>query len=170
MLPPIFRGEIDHVPLMVSVWLRGLEDIEENLLAWTEGLSDEGLWWQPEPDFNTMGGLIKHMLGSSERLLAYAQGQTLSDAVRAAAKDELRPSGETVAELLTIAKTKLANVALGLKTFSETDLARVEHVGQKAIPVQVAFILHHLIEHAQLHMGQLILMRKLWNKQLESRL
>lgn len=164
MLPPIFRGEIDDVPLMVSVWLRGLDDVEESLGRWTDGLSDEGLWWQPGAELNSIGGLMKHMLGASERLLLYAQGQGVSEAVRAAAAEELAPSGESVAELQAAAKASLAGVSEALKLFSEADLNTVQQVGQQAIPVKVAFILHHLVEHAQLHMGQVMLLRKLWDK------
>jgi uncharacterized damage-inducible protein DinB len=165
MLPPIFRGEIADVPLMVSVWLRGLEDIEESLTQWTKELTNEGLWWQPEPELNSIGGLIKHMLGASERLLHYAQGQGVSEAMRATAATELQASDETVSDLLAEAQSSLAGISDALKQFSETDLNTMQAVGQKKVPCKVAFILHHLVEHAQLHMGQIMLIRKLWDKQ-----
>ncbi|WP_243664756.1 DinB family protein, partial [Rhodothermus marinus] len=48
------------------------------------------------------------------------------------------------------------------RALSEAELDAVRPVGRRRLPVRRATILHHLIEHAAHHSGQLILLVRLY--------
>lgn len=162
--PPYLRGAVGDEPLTVSAWLRGLEDVRETLERWAGGLPPEGFWWTPGPPLNSVGGLLRHIAGASERLLAYALGEE-TEALRRSAAEELRASEEAPEALLGEALRVLAAVEARLGRLEPAQLEAVRPVGRAAVPAQAAFILHHLVEHAQHHAGQVIVMRKLWELQ-----
>ncbi len=152
---------------MVSVWLRSLEEVEETVLKWSAGLESEGFWWTPGADVNSIGGLVRHIGGASERLMRYAQGQPIPEELRRSGAQELSAASERPEVVLDAFYGSLSSIKAEMSDLTPEALQALHPVGRAAVPTKAAFILHHLIEHAQHHAGQLIVMRKLWNLRAE---
>lgn len=112
---------------------------------------------------NPIGGLVRHIAGSSERLLCYALGQPLSEHLRGMVGNELTTTKEPPEQVLSEFAEALGRIREGLRQLQPADLEAVRLVGRKEVPVKAAFILAHLVEHANHHTGQIIVTRKLWN-------
>jgi uncharacterized damage-inducible protein DinB len=161
--PPFLRGEVPGEALIVSAWLRGLEEVAETAHRWTEGLSPEGFWWTPAPGVNPVGALLRHIGGASVRLHAYALGKDVPEAFRRTVAEDLQATGAAPESVLEEFRTALTLVTDGLRGLDGAALEAVRPVGRAQVPAKAAFILHHLVEHAQHHAGQVILTRKLWD-------
>ncbi len=162
MLPSYLRGEVDGAPLVVSTYLRGLEWTEETVNTWAE-VPTEGFWWVPGAEMNPIGGLVRHISGSSERLLCYALGQPLSDHLKGMVGNELKATREPPGQMLGEFAGTLERIREVLRKLQPAGLETVRLVGRKEVPVKAAFILAHLVEHANHHAGQIIVTHKLWN-------
>jgi uncharacterized damage-inducible protein DinB len=170
MLPPFLRGPVGDLPPIVSAWLRGLEEVEECVRRWTADLDSEAFWWTASPELNPIGGVVRHIARSSRRLLAYALDCPLPADLETAplGAEEFQPMGQSAQEVRAEFEQAWQEVRSAYERLSEEDLLRTVYVGRRRLPVQAVFVLHHLVEHAQHHAGQLILLRKLWNARLES--
>lgn len=162
--PPFLRGCIDGAGLLPSAWWRGLEEVREMADRWAGDLGREAFWWAPGPEMNPIGGLLRHIAGSSLRLLCYAVGEPVPDELRARAREELKPSPEVEpGQVLRQFHEEMARVQERIRGLTDAELAAQRVVGRQQVPAEAGFILHHLVEHAQHHMGQVIVLRKLWN-------
>lgn len=159
-LAPFLRGEIEGVHWLVSVWLRNLEEVEETVQKWVTGLTPEGFWWVPAPQANPIGGLVRHIGGSSYRLLLRGTGQEIPEALRIRPAEEMAPSGRAPEEVLAEFAQNLKQVREGLQALRDEDLMRTVQVGPH--PVKAVYVLDHIAAHAQHHAGQVITTRKLW--------
>lgn len=162
-MDPFLLGDIEGTTPLTSAWLRGLEGVDGILSRWAEGLEPAGFWWVPAAGVNPIGGLVRHIGGSSARLLRYATGEPLPEALQAGGKVELAPTGEDAEQVLADCRAHLLEVSTTLRRLSPADLDVVREVGRKKLPVRAVSILHHLMEHAHEHAGQIIVMRKLWD-------
>ncbi|MCS7083313.1 MAG: DinB family protein [Bacteroidetes bacterium] len=164
MLPPFLRGPVPGLPPVVSAWLRGLEEVEETVRRWTADLEEEGFWWRPAPGLNPIGGILRHIARASRRLLAYGLDRPLPADLEGlpVGAEEFEPLGQRSAEVRAEFEQAWAELRAAYQGLAEADLARLVHVGRRRIAVQAVFVLHHLVEHAQHHAGQLIVLRKLW--------
>jgi len=108
-------------------------------LGWAFGLSEEAFWWQPKEGANPIGGLVRHITGSSLRLGSYALGLPLPEWAKRGREWELQ----------------------GEKEPKEADLSALVRVGNQGVEAPRAHVLHHLVEHAQHHAGQVIYASKL---------
>lgn len=155
------RGEIEGVHWLVSVWLRNLEEVEETVQKWAAGLTPEGFWWVPAPQANPIGGLVRHIGGSSYRLLLRGTGQEIPEALRVRPPEEMALSGRPPEEVLAEFAQNLERVRAGLRALQSEDLMRTVQVGP--YPAKAVYVLDHIAGHAQHHAGQIITTRKLWN-------
>ncbi len=162
-VPPFLRGDVEGVPLLVSVWLRSLEEVEETVERWAADLGPEGFWWVPAPETNPIGGLVRHIGGASYRLLLRGTGQEVPEALRLRPAEEMAPSGRKPQAVLAEFAEKMAQVKAGLRGLQPGDLERVVQLGQ--YQVKAVYLLDHIAAHAQHHAGQIIVTRKLWNAQ-----
>ncbi len=162
-IPPFLRGDVEGVHLLVSVWLRNLEEVEETVARWASDLSPAGFWWVPAPGTNPIGGLVRHIGGSSYRLLLRGTGQEVPEALRIRPAEEMAPSGRDPQEVLAEFGENLERVRAGLRALREPDLTRTVQVGPHE--VKAVYVLDHIAAHAQHHAGQIITTRKLWDSQ-----
>ena len=162
-VPPFLRGRVDGADLLRSSWWRGLEEVRETADRWAGDLPPEGFWWTPGEKVNPIGGIINHIAGSSLRLLHYALGEPLPDELRQRVEREFQPTGEAPAAVLARFHEEMARVQERLLGVSDADLAAVRLFPRREVSAEAMFILHHLVEHAQHHAGQIITMRKLWD-------
>ncbi len=162
-MDPFLNGDVPGASPQLSAWLRGLEHVEITLEKWVADLSPEGFWWTPASGVNPVGSLVRHIGGSSLRLLRYAQGTMPSDALREEGAQDfqaLRQDGEA---LYAQCRERLQEVREGLKALMPEEYEAVREVGRKRIPVRTTIIVQHLLEHAHAHAGQVVVMRKLYD-------
>lgn len=154
-----------------EVWLRGpvagvdpalmpaahalmqtLEDAERE----TAHLSVEDLW-RPAGDASPLGFHLRHLAGSTDRLLTYARGERLNEAQRAALALEKSP-GDPPADATTLLDALRRTIEQALAQLQATHvstLAEPRTVGRAAMPTTVLGLLFHAAEHAQRHAGQI---------------
>src|SRR4051812_19627991 len=102
MLPePWMRGPIPGVDPLVAPILCSFQQAREDLAKHTDGLTPDQLWGSPH-GFGSAGFHIRHIAGSTGRLLTYLQGGELTPAQLGELDDEKRPLGIARGELLSL--------------------------------------------------------------------
>ena len=135
---------------VVHALLQVKEDIDD--LAAT--LSEAQLWTRP-PGAASTGFHIRHIAGSTERLLTYARGEQLSAEQLAAAKRE--PSESLSLKELSVELHRALDGALAqVRATSVDSLLEERTVGRAGLPSTTIGLLFHLAEHASRHAGQAI--------------
>lgn len=168
-MDPFLYGDVDGTDPQTSAWLRGLQHLEEVVERWASDLDQAGYWWTPTvagapvEGVNPIGSLVRHIGGSSLRLLHYAQGLMPPDALREEGAADFVPSGALGAELYAQCRERLSAVREGLLALRPEEFAAMREVGRKRVPVRTTIIVQHLLEHAHSHAGQVIVMRKLYD-------
>jgi uncharacterized damage-inducible protein DinB len=112
---------------------------------------------------NPIGGILRHIGGSSQRLLLYALGEPVPEELRRRFEWEFDPTGDPPAQVLAAFHEEVGRVQERLLRLRPEDLSAVRTFPRRDVDVEAMFILHHLVEHAQHHAGQVIALRKLWD-------
>src|SRR5471030_2032523 len=100
MVPePWLRGPIPWVHPLIAPLLRSFEQAREDLAQFTDGLTPEQLGASPD-GFGSAGFHIRHIAGSTERLMSYLQNRELTVEQMKALRDEAKPLGLGREELL----------------------------------------------------------------------
>src|ERR1022692_3942579 len=91
---PWMSGPIPGVDTFVAPLLYSFQMAREDLALWTEGLTSEQIWATPH-GFNSVGFHLRHIAGSTDRLMTYvgnsSDGGQLSDAQMSVLKAEKEP-------------------------------------------------------------------------------
>lgn len=154
--PPWLRGPVpDVIPMLQPVahsLIDCLEDVETRLV----GVSDERLWTKPG-NAASIAFHVRHAIGSLDRLLTYARGESLSDEQLAAIKTEgARGAGPSTAGELVLAFRQATERALKqVRAVSVEQLYDHRAVGRAKLPSNVLGLLVHAAEHTQRHVGQM---------------
>lgn len=153
---------------MAEVWLRNLPvetdplrhlllctltQVEEDVIALTNGLSDSQIWLRPH-ELTPIGFHIRHIAESVDRLLTYAEGNQLSEAQLLILKQELTDILPLLS-LIVILEQRFTDARLRLAKLDPKEFAQNREIGRKKIPVPLGAILAHIAEHTQRHLGQL---------------
>jgi uncharacterized damage-inducible protein DinB len=150
------RGPIPGVdPLMMPAAHALLQTMEDAQAA-TAGLSVDELW-RKVGTAAPIGFHLKHLAGSTDRLLTYARGDRLTDAQRAALVDEKSP-GTPPADAETLLATLRATIESAVDQLRATPVSTLHEprrVGGSAAST-VLGLLFHTGEHAQRHAGQIV--------------
>ncbi|TFU15932.1 DinB family protein [Thermus tengchongensis] len=149
------------VPPAVSAWIKGLKEVEAHLEKWAFDLGEEAFWWRPKEGTNPIGGLVRHIAGSSLRLLSYAFPQELPDWAKKGREWELLGEPEAKERVVARFREAWARLLSAFGGLREEELAQEVSVGTQGLKAPRAHLLHHLVEHAQHHAGQVIYARKL---------
>ena len=75
---PWMRGPIDGVPTLLAPLLYSFQQAREDLARFTEGLTADRLWATPH-GFGSVGFHLRHIAGSTDRLMTYLEGRQLSE-------------------------------------------------------------------------------------------
>ncbi|WP_460389341.1 DinB family protein [Thermus thalpophilus] len=145
----------------MSAWIRGLEEVAQHLEKWAFDLPEEAFWWRPKEGANPIGGLVRHITGSSLRLASYALGLPLPEWAKRGREWELQGEAEPKERVVARFREAWESLVSALKEVREEALAEEVAVGHLGAKAPRAHVLHHLVEHAQHHAGQVIYARKL---------
>ncbi|GAB5603574.1 DinB family protein [Thermus sp. FJN-A] len=161
MAAPFLEPLEPGVPPVVSAWIKGLKEVEAHLERWAFDLSEEGFWWRPKEGVNPIGGLVRHIAGSSLRLAHYALGLDLPEWARRGREWELLGEAEPKEAVVARFREAWGHLLPALRRVGEEDLGASVRVGGQGVEAPRVHVLHHLVEHAQHHAGQVIYARKL---------
>ncbi|MEO8051883.1 MAG: DinB family protein [Acidobacteriota bacterium] len=153
------RGPIPGVDTFVAPLLYSFQMAREDLAKYTAGLTTEQIWATPH-GFGSVGFHLRHIAGSTDRLITYVSGGQLSDAQVAALKSEKAP-GATRETLLGGIDAAFASAEAIARSLDSAHLTDPRGVGRKQLPTTVIGLLVHIAEHTQRHVGQAISAAKL---------
>jgi|SRR5579871_870160 len=159
---PWLRGPIPGVHPLVAPAFYAFQQAREDLARHTEGLTPDQIWARPY-GLGSAGFHIRHIAGSTGRLITYLENKDLSEAQLAALAREHDP-GETREELLQSLNAAFRHAEEVLQAINPACLAEARTVGRKRLPTTVIGLLVHIAEHTQRHVGQAISAAKLAQK------
>jgi uncharacterized damage-inducible protein DinB len=133
--------------------LQAREEVE----AIMKDFPDDRLWQRPA-GVASVGFHLQHLSGVLSRLFTYAHGATLSARQLEALKAEGKPPHEhvTAAELVDDFRRQVDETIETLRAADERTLTEIRTVGRNKLPSTVLGLMFHAAEHAQRHVGQLL--------------
>jgi hypothetical protein len=125
-------------------------------------LTVEELWVRPG-GAASIGFHLSHLSGSTDRLLTYARGASLSPEQLSAlrAEPELESVRPPVESLLAAWQSTVQRALAQIAATPERDLLDPREVGRARLPSTVLGLMFHAAEHAQRHAGQLVTTAKI---------
>ena len=157
---PWLRGADADVHPSIAATLFAFQQAREDLAQWTEGFSDEQMWWRPY-GLAPLAFQIRHIAGSVERLTTYLEGRQLGEEQVRAAREEEQPAEMGRNALLDLLNQSFANAEAVMRGIDPATLADRREVGRKRLPTTVAGLLTHIAEHTARHVGEAIITAKL---------
>jgi len=151
---PWLRGPIEGAHPLTAPVLYAFQQAREDLAHYTAGLTHEQLWATPH-GFGSVGFHLRHIAGSTERLMAYLQGQQLTADQLAAVAAEHQPGADRGTLLADLDRVFRAAEAV-VRSIDPSTLADPREVGRQRMPTTVIGLLTHIAEHTQRHVGQAI--------------
>jgi uncharacterized damage-inducible protein DinB len=152
---PWLRGPITGVDPLLAPLLYAFQQAREDLARNTEGLTDSQVWSAPH-GFGSVGFHLRHIAGSVDRLMIYAQGHQLSAEQIRDLEEEKSPAGPGRDELLAKLDEVLRRAEAAVRSMDPSSLREVRDVGRKRLPSTVIGLLTHVAEHTARHVGQAI--------------
>jgi uncharacterized damage-inducible protein DinB len=122
-----------------------------------EKLTDDQIWWRPNPESNSIGNLLLHLSGNARQWIVSGLGGATDERRRQSEFDA--QEGIARAELLATLRTTVAEVASVLDSFDPDRLLH-EYPIQGTTATALAAIFH-VTEHFSMHTGQIILLTKM---------
>jgi hypothetical protein len=148
-------------PLLMPI-VHTLIQVREDLEHLAATVPAEHVWQRPG-GAASIGFHVRHTAGALDRLFTYARGEALSDAQRAAARDE-GAAGEPPVPLAAVvaeAGTLIDRALDQLRTMATDTLLDERKVGRAGLPSTVLGLLFHAAEHCTRHVGQAITTAKI---------
>jgi uncharacterized damage-inducible protein DinB len=132
------------------------EDYLPKIERCVERLTDEQVWWRPNPESNSIGNLLLHLSGNARQWIVCGLGGAGDQRERQAEFDERRIIARD--ELLSRLRTTVTDVDNVLAGFDPARLLDKYPIqGTEATGLAAIF---HVTEHFSLHTGQIILLTK----------
>jgi hypothetical protein len=156
---PWLRGPIPGVHPLIAPILYAFQHAREDLALHAAGLTAEQVWATPH-GFGSPGFHIRHIAGSTDRLITYLKGKQLSESQMTALQRENDP-GASLEQLLAEMELSFQNAELMVRALNPANLGDQRGVGRKCLPTTVIGLLTHIAEHIQRHLGQAICAAKL---------
>jgi len=121
-------------------------------------LPPDKLWWRPNDQSNSIGNLLLHLNGNLRQWIVAGVGGESSDRHRA--EEFSAREGAPATELLATLERTLEDVDRTLKGLSASRLA--ERCAIQGRDVTVLDAVFHVTEHFSYHLGQIILIAKMF--------
>jgi uncharacterized damage-inducible protein DinB len=156
---PWLRGTHRDIPAAGRAVLHALELALDDTAKWTAGLTDDEVHAEPF-GLTSIAVQLRHIAGSVDRILTYAEGNQLSAGQLAALKAE-SSGNESLAELMARVEASLDHAAGRVRALAHGDLETPRSVGRKELPTSLGGALIHVADHTQRHVGQVVTTAKL---------
>lgn len=156
---PWLRGTYTVVPAAGRAVLHALDLALDDIRSFTAGLTDAEIHAQPF-GLTSVAFHIRHLVGSTDRLLTSAEGHPLNHEQLAALKAEAHGE-ETLAGLLAMVEAAFLNAAARVRALAAADLETPRGIGRKQLPTSLGGAMIHVADHAQRHTGQIVTTAKL---------
>jgi uncharacterized damage-inducible protein DinB len=163
MMPePWLRGPLPGIPPLLQPPAHALVMALEDVSAAVTGTPFDQLWHRPG-GAASIGFHLMHLAGSTDRLLTYARGESLSPTQVAAleAERELKEPYVALDVLLARWREVVQNALRQIADTPETSLLERRDVGRARLPSTVLGLIFHAAEHAQRHVGQIVTTTKI---------
>ena len=159
---PWLRGPVPGIPDLLQPAAHAFQMSVEDCVRAAARLTPEELWTTPG-GAASVGFHLRHLAGSTDRLLSYARGDALSRAQLAALSAEAE-SGDpkpTADDLLESWRQAADRALAQLAATPESTLLEPRSVGRARLPSTVLGLLFHAAEHASRHTGQVVTTAKM---------
>jgi hypothetical protein len=156
------RGAVPGFEPLLMPIVHALLQVREDLARLAASTPADHVWQRPG-GAASIGFHVRHTGGALDRLFTYARGEALSDAQRAAAREEGTAGdppaalGEVVAGVEPIIERALDQ----LRATASDSLLEERTVGRAGLPSTVLGLLFHGAEHSTRHVGQAITTAKI---------
>jgi uncharacterized damage-inducible protein DinB len=151
---PWLRGTYADVPAAGRAVLHALDLAVDDIAKWTAGLTDAEVRSAPL-GLTPIAYHLRHIARSTDRILAYAEGNQLTAEQLVALKAE-STGEESLAELIAEVEISFSNAADRIRTLATADLNTPRFVGRKQLPTSIGGALIHVADHTQRHAGQIV--------------
>ena len=155
MAEPWLRGPIAGMPAMVMPAAHALMQAAEDIPVAVAGLTSEQLWALPG-GAAAVGFHLRHLAGSSDRLLTYESDAQLSDAQFEAMDAEIADDGRDAEQLGRDALAAIERAIEVMRVTPPGAYLEARGVGRRKLPTTVLGLLVHIAEHTQRHVGAII--------------
>lgn len=151
------RGPVPGVTALLQPVAHALLQAVEEVETLLREVPAETLW-RRRGDVASAGFHAQHLTGVVDRLFTYARGEALTEAQLAALRAEgVRPErGDGDRELAAAFRAQVERALAQLRTTDPATLTDPRAVGRQQLPSTVIGLLFHAAEHAQRHVGQLL--------------
>jgi len=156
---PWLRGTLTETPAVQRAVVHALQAAEEDLTKWCTDLTDEEIRQRPA-GLPSVAFHLRHIPGSIDRLLTYAEGRELSAEQLEAMKGEGAAEAST-SESLRALSNAVQSSAERIRGFTPAAFDEQRFVGRRRMPTTVGGLLVHVADHTQRHVGQAIATAKL---------
>jgi len=155
--PPWLRGPIRGIPALLQPVAHALVDADEDTRKALASMTTEQLNRRPGTAASAAYH-VQHAMGSLDRLLTYARGESLSDEqLRALAAEQTIHARTFEPERLAAEFSEAIRRAHAqLAATKESELLTVRLVGRAQLPSNTIGLLVHAAEHTARHVGQLM--------------
>jgi len=148
------RGTLTEVPAIFRAVLHAFELAQEDIRRWCVPLTKTD--WNARPfGLPSVAFHIRHIIGSLDRLLTYAEGRELTSEQLAALRTEIDLEEEPD-PLMQELDAAIKRSSQRIHSFFASNLEESRFVGKKRLPATLAGLLIHLADHTQRHVGQAI--------------
>ena len=151
---PWLRGTLTETPAVQRAVLHAFRAAQEDLNKWCGSLTDEEINQRPA-GLASVAFHLRHISGSVDRLLTYAEGRELSEEQLQTMKVEGSAVGST-SECLQTLSDGLAAASDRVRRLNSAHFDQPRCVGRKRLPTTVGGLLVHVADHTQRHVGQAI--------------
>jgi DinB superfamily len=158
---PWLRGPVPEIPALLQpaahAFLLSIEDCEHA----AAGLTTDALWRSPG-GAAPIGFHLRHLAGSTDRLLTYARGERLTREQMAVLGAEATPGDPPAGAPALLAgwRATVDRALAQLAVTPEASLGDSRAVGRAQLPSTVLGLLFHAAEHASRHTGQVVTLAK----------
>jgi uncharacterized damage-inducible protein DinB len=156
---PWLRGTLTDLPAVPRAVVHALELAREDIDKWCGDLSDAELNARVS-GIPPVAFQLRHIGGSMDRLLTYAEGSSLTPGQIAAMKSEIDSvisEKQLFAELHVAFERSLRRI----RALAAVNLEEARTVGRNQLPTSVGGLLVHVADHTQRHVGQAITTAKI---------
>ena len=155
---PWLRGTVTDLDPVRAAVLYSFQHAREDIEAWISRMPEEDLC-MGFGNVASVGFHIRHIAGSIDRLVTYAQGSQLSEEQMQSMRTE--NSGiASRAELMKVLDESFNKAEAVLRSLDPA-YSTIREIGRRKVPVPLGVLLVHIAEHTQRHVGEIIMTVKI---------